>query len=317
MEYTKIGAPRFAGQNYAFWNKMMQTFLHAHGFDVWKSVVDGYATPTTPPVDKDGNKLSEKNSKAKGTILSSLDDSIFFKAMHCKTAEDLWDKIQNIYEGDTKVKGAKLQTLRAKFEQLNMKEDEDIASYFSQVDETMNTIRGLREEFDELMVVQKVIRSLPTRFDPKIPTLEERKNLDNLSMEELHGIFTTYEMRIEQENPVMKEATFKESKKTKKQNKQKSKPNCGCNNDSKEDEEVRNFVRNLKRGTDKYKGMLPLKYFDCNSIANFDSKCPYAKNKGSDEEEDPKMKKKNQKRDKRRNKNKFFKKRFYSKEDKS
>jgi hypothetical protein len=27
------------------------------------------------------------------------------------------------------------------------------------------------------------------RFDPKIPSLEEREDLDSLSMEELHGIF--------------------------------------------------------------------------------------------------------------------------------
>jgi hypothetical protein len=29
MEYAKIGAPSFDGQNYSFWSKMMQTFLHA------------------------------------------------------------------------------------------------------------------------------------------------------------------------------------------------------------------------------------------------------------------------------------------------
>jgi hypothetical protein len=181
----------------------------------------------------------------------------------------------------------------------------------------VNTIRGLGEEVDESMVVQKVLRSLPMRFDPKISSLEERTDLDSLSMDELHGIFTAYEMRIEQENPVMKEAMFKASKKTKKKNKKKSKPDCSCNDDSEEDEEVENFVRKLKRGTDKYKGMLPLKCFNCDGIGHFSSKCPYAKNKGSDEEEDPKKKKKNQKGDKRRNKNKFFKKSFYSKEDNS
>jgi hypothetical protein len=35
MEHTKIGAPRFDGKNYDFWSKKMQTFLQAHGFDVW------------------------------------------------------------------------------------------------------------------------------------------------------------------------------------------------------------------------------------------------------------------------------------------
>jgi hypothetical protein len=66
------------------------------------------------------------------------------------------------------------------------------------------------------MIVQKVLISLPMRFNPKISSLEERTDLDSLSMDELHGIFTTYEMGIEQDNPVTKEETFKASKKTKK-----------------------------------------------------------------------------------------------------
>jgi hypothetical protein len=35
---------------------------------------------------------------------------------------------RNIYEGDTKVKATKLQTYRGQFEQLKMKEDENIAT---------------------------------------------------------------------------------------------------------------------------------------------------------------------------------------------
>jgi hypothetical protein len=67
----------------------MKTFLQAQGFDVWKSTVDGYTTPTTPPTDIYGKKLSEKNSKAKGTILRSSVDSVFVKFMHCDSAKDL------------------------------------------------------------------------------------------------------------------------------------------------------------------------------------------------------------------------------------
>jgi hypothetical protein len=93
-----------------------------------------------------------------------------------------------------------------------MKEDDNIAAYFLQVDETVNAIIGLGEEIEESVIVQKVLRSLPMRFVPKISTLEEREYINSISMDELHGIFTAYEMRTEQENPYIKEATFKASK---------------------------------------------------------------------------------------------------------
>ena len=53
--------------------------------------------------------------------------------MHCDSVKYLCDKLQNIYEGYAKVKGDKLQIFRDKFEQFNMKEDEDIATYLLQV----------------------------------------------------------------------------------------------------------------------------------------------------------------------------------------
>ena len=107
------------------------------------------------------------------------------------------------------------QTYRGQFKQLKMKEDEDIVACFLRVDETMNEIIGLVEEIEESVIVQKVLRSLPMRFNPKISTLEERSDLNSISMDELHGIFIAYEMRTEQENPNLKEATFKASKRSK------------------------------------------------------------------------------------------------------
>jgi hypothetical protein len=35
------------------------------------------------------------------------------------------------------------------------------------------------------------------RFDSKISSLEERVDLESISMDELHGIFKAYEMRTE------------------------------------------------------------------------------------------------------------------------
>jgi hypothetical protein len=104
-----------------------------------------------------------------------------------------------------------------------MKEDENISIYFLRVDETMNVMIGLGEEVDESIIFQKILICLPMRFDPKISTLEERTYMDSIIMVELHGIFTTYEMRIEHDNLVTKKVAFKASKKTNKKRKKKPK----------------------------------------------------------------------------------------------
>lgn len=54
--------------------------------------------------------------------------------------------ITQIYEGDTKVKNAKLQTLRIQYETLRMHNDESITSLFLRVDEIVNSVRNLGEE---------------------------------------------------------------------------------------------------------------------------------------------------------------------------
>jgi hypothetical protein len=95
-----------------------------------------------------------------------------------------------------------------------MREEESIAYYFLRIDNIVNTIIGLGEEVKETIIVKKVHGSPPSRFNSKIYAIEEIKDLDNLIMDELHGIFTAYEMRMKinkQEKTTRKEAPFKES----------------------------------------------------------------------------------------------------------
>ena len=120
------------------------------------------------------------------------------------------------------------------------------------------------------------------RFDSKISAKEERSNLHTMTLDELHGILTAYEMRTKQEDPSGKEAAFKASNQ-KRTSKPRPKSEYSNNDESDKEEEV-NFVRNLKRGTGKYKGKLPLKCFECGRIGHFPFKCPYAKNPNSDDE---------------------------------
>jgi hypothetical protein len=227
-------------------------------------------------------KLGGNNSKATNSLLNGLSETIFTKVAHCKSAKEIWDKLRNIYEGDTKVKEEKLQNYRGRFEQLKMKEDENIVAYFLRVDKTVNAIMGLGEEIEESVIFQKVLRSLLMRFNPNISTLEERLDLNSISMDELHGIFTAYEMRTEQENPEVKEATFKAYKRSKKKKKEQEEYSSSSDV-SEDDEEVANFVKILNKGTNGgYRGKLPLICFNCDGIGHFSKKCPHKKKRNDE-----------------------------------
>ena len=108
----------------------MKAYIQAQRFQVWKSIVDGYTTLVVLPTNDKAVKLSENNSKSINALLNGLCESVYTKVIHCKSAKEIWDKLRNFYEGDTKVKAEKLQTYRDQFEQLKMKEDENIAAYF-------------------------------------------------------------------------------------------------------------------------------------------------------------------------------------------
>jgi hypothetical protein len=78
-----------------------------------------------------------------------------------------------------------------------MKDEENVAAYFLQVDEIVGTIRGTCEKVEGPIIVKNALKSLPLRFDAKVSAIEKMKDLEKLAMNELHGIIIAYEMRTE------------------------------------------------------------------------------------------------------------------------
>jgi hypothetical protein len=97
-----------------------------------------------------------------------------------------------------------------------------------------------------------------------------------LTLDQLLGILIAYEMRITKVKSTTRETYFKVEK----------------NTDSDIDEIETNFVRRMKKGSDKYKGKLPFKCFNYGKIGHFSSKFPHKrKDQTYDDEETHKHKK--------------------------
>ena len=156
------------------------------------------------------------------------------------------------YEGDSQVKHAKLQTLRIQYETLKMHNDESIASYSLSICEVVNCMQNLDEEIKEVTLVEKVLRSLSAKFESKVSAIEEKEDLQKITMTQLHRILTAFEMRKGGPSD-MKEATFKVSANGKEKISE-------SGYISEEEYEV-NFVKNLERGSGRFNGKLSSKCF--------------------------------------------------------
>ena len=108
--------------------------------------MNGYTPPTDPPTNVAGKKPSENNGKSMNLILYGLSESEFVKVMHCELAKEIWDKLQNIFEGNNKVNKVKLQAHWGQFESLKTKDEENVAASLLRVYDILNTINGLCEK---------------------------------------------------------------------------------------------------------------------------------------------------------------------------
>jgi hypothetical protein len=91
-------------------------------------------------------------------------------------SHDAWETLEKVYKGSVKVKVVKLQMSRRDFESLSMKENESVECFITRVQNIVNVIHVHGETIEDKRIVEKVLRSLPKKFDPVTIAIEESRD---------------------------------------------------------------------------------------------------------------------------------------------
>ncbi|KAA0065486.1 gag-proteinase polyprotein [Cucumis melo var. makuwa] len=200
--------PLLDGGNYGYWKSRMIAFLMSLDMRSWKAIISGWEHPTKKDEFGKVTRKSELkwmseeddatvgNSRALNTLFNVVDQNIFKLINTYKFAKAAWEILEVAYEGTSNIKMSRMQILTSHFKALKMEEDETIAEFIVRVLNIANELYTLGEKMSDSKLVRKVLRSLPSRFNIKITTIEEANDLSKMKLDELFGSLRTFELHL-------------------------------------------------------------------------------------------------------------------------
>lgn len=176
----------------------MENFLRSKEY--WDVVEKGCVQPTgrvlTDTQQASYNTLKLKDLRAKNYLFQAIDRPIMETILKKDTAKDIWDAMKRKYEGNARVKRTILQGLCRDFETLEMKSGETVTVYFSRVMAVANKMHIYGETMTDVTVVEKILRSLTDKFNYVVCSIEESKDIDAMSIDELQSSLIVHEKKF-------------------------------------------------------------------------------------------------------------------------
>ncbi|KAJ8616575.1 hypothetical protein MRB53_035947 [Persea americana] len=193
-----IAPPVFDGTNYQVWAVRMEAYLDAN--DQWEAVENAYEVPPLPDNPtmaqmKNHKEMRQRKSKAKASLFAAVSSSIFTRVMTLKTAKEIWNFLKKEYEGNERVKGMQVLNLIREFEMQRMKESETIKDYSDRLLDIVNKVRLLGTDFSDSRIVQKILVTVPEKFEATISSIENSKDVSSITLAELLNALQAQEQR--------------------------------------------------------------------------------------------------------------------------
>ena len=90
---------------------------------------------------------------------------------------------------------------------LHMKVGEIVKKYFAHILVVVNKLRVNKGTMDDVAIIEKILRSMISKFDQVVCSIEESNNLDVLNIDELQSSLLVHQQRMKAH--VVEEQTLK------------------------------------------------------------------------------------------------------------
>ncbi|XP_074326571.1 uncharacterized protein LOC141664515 [Apium graveolens] len=180
-----LSFPMLTKTNYTARAMKMRIFMQAHS--VWEAI---------DPKDPKAAVEDKIDKRALAMIYPSIPDELMLTLAERKTAKDAWEAIKTVSLGAIKVKQAKAQTLKSEFESLNIKDTDQLDDFCMKLNGLVARIRALGKTIGEEYVVKKLLRAVPAKFLQIASAIEQFRNIETMSVEEVIGSLKAHEERL-------------------------------------------------------------------------------------------------------------------------
>lgn len=196
--FVQPAIPKLDG-HYDHWCMLMENILRSK--DYWSLIEQGIPTTEAGAEFTEGQKKAFedaklKDLKAKNYLFQAIDRTVLETILNTDTAKSIWDSLKQKYQGTARVQRAQRQALRKEFEVLHMEVGESVNEYFARTLTIANKMRVHGEKMEDIVVIEKILRSMTSKFDYVVWSIEESNDLDTLSIDMLQSSLLVHEQRM-------------------------------------------------------------------------------------------------------------------------
>ncbi|KAK3037419.1 hypothetical protein RJ639_030181 [Escallonia herrerae] len=200
---------KFDGKKFAMWKHLMELCLRSGSY---REILEkGFDEKDKLTDEEKQQQVCDRsvNEKALFLICQSIELSVLEKIFHAKTAKDAWNSLLKTYEGADLVTRTRLQGLKRQFELMKQGKEENIHDYFSRIEKLVNEMKYNGDEITEKNVLEKIMCTLSNRFDYLVTAIDESKDLNTMTLNDLQASLESREMWMNERSESSMEQALK------------------------------------------------------------------------------------------------------------